>query len=388
MAAPEKLAHDPNLYAGIALGNLSGTAQPQRSRSAFHRRDHELETLGDDMEQVKGFTRRQTIGAAGATGMALLIGGVLPRGGAVGPDEAMAATCVMTPAKTEGPYFVDEKLNRSDVREGQAGVKLTLTMFVFDSGNDCAPVQGAQIDIWHANANGLYSDESANNTVGQTWLRGFQTTDADGKATFTTVYPGWYSGRAVHIHFKVRSSGLEFTSQLFFTDEMNRAVFQQSPYSSRGNPDTTDGSDNIYGTDGSSLLLQPQSDGSGGYTADFSVGVSGGSSGDTGTATGTTDSTVNASLKSLRSLRTAAGTRQVRMRIKNGEPIALKAKMTRSGRTLASKSGTLAAGTHTVKLTLPSRVKAGAAAVKLTMTDALGNTKTVMRTVHVGKVRG
>src|SRR5207248_2152746 len=125
---------------------------------------------------------------------------------------------------------------------------------------------------------GLYSDESANGTSGQTWLRGYQTTDASGKVTFTTIYPGWYSGRAVHIHFKVRvyngsTETLEFTSQMFFTDDMNAAAFKQAPYASRPSPDTTDSTDNIYGTDGSSLLLQPQSDGAGGYTADVSAGA-------------------------------------------------------------------------------------------------------------------
>jgi len=232
-------------------------------------------------------TRRTAIGAAGTAGVAFLIGGVRPGAHGLlddGVEQAVAATCVMTPAKTEGPYFVDEKLNRSDIRESQDGAKLALTMYVFDADNDCAPVQGATVDIWHCNASGLYSDESANGTSGQTWLRGYQTTDASGKVTFATIYPGWYSGRAVHIHFKVRASSLEFTSQLFFTDDMNATVFKQSPYSSRPTPDTSDSSDNIYGTDGSSLLLAPQSDGAGGYTADFSVGVSGGStSGSTST---------------------------------------------------------------------------------------------------------
>ena len=337
-------------------------------------------------------TRRQAIGAAGATGVAFLIGGVRPSAAHVldaGADEAVTAKCVMTPAKTEGPYFVDEKLNRSDVREDQPGVPLRLTMYVFDADNDCAPVKGAQVDIWHANASGRYSDESANGTSGQTWLRGYQATDADGKVTFTTIYPGWYSGRAVHIHFKVRTySGstetLEFTSQLFFTDEMNRTVFQQAPYSSRGNPDTTDETDNIYGSDGSSLLLHPQSDGAGGYTADFSVGVSGGS--DNSSTSAPSDTSVNASLKSLAAVRTAAGTRRLRLRVRSGERVTAVAKLTRAGRTLVRRSGTLSAGTHTLRTRIPARVKAGGATLRLTLTDAAGNTKTVTRTVHVPRL--
>jgi protocatechuate 3,4-dioxygenase beta subunit len=335
-------------------------------------------------------TRRTAIGAAGTAGVAFLIGGIRPSGHALlddGVEQAVAATCVMTPAKTEGPYFVDEKLNRSNVRESQDGAKLALTMYVFDADNDCAPVQGAIVDIWHCNAAGLYSDESANGTSGQTWLRGYQATDASGKVTFTTIYPGWYSGRAVHIHFKVRvyngsTETLEFTSQLFFTDDMNATVFKQAPYSSRPTPDTKDTTDNIYGTDGSSLLLQPQSDGAGGYTADFSVGLSGGS------GSTTADSSVDGALSSVKAVRTSAGTRKLRLTVTNGEAVAAVARVTRSGKTLVrTKSKSLAAGTHTFTVTIPSGVKAGAATLRVKMTDASLNTKTAKRTVHIAKRR-
>jgi protocatechuate 3,4-dioxygenase beta subunit len=185
----------------------------------------------DHDAQPDGMTRRAAVGAAGAGGVALLFAGLRASGGAtlldaLGPEQAQAAaTCVMTPAKTVGPYFVDEKLQRSDVRSNtgdgavQAGVPLTLRMFVFDAGRDCAPVQGATVDIWHVNAICLYSDVAQNGTSGQNWLRGFQTKDADGLVTFRTIWPGWYTGRAVHIHFKVRVSNgsattLEFTSQM------------------------------------------------------------------------------------------------------------------------------------------------------------------------------
>ena len=252
--------------------------------------DHHTSTL----DGGSGLTRRAAIGAAGAGGVALLFAGIRGSAGgslldAFGPEvaEAAAGTCTMTPAKTVGPYFVDEKLLRSDVRANtsdgavQAGVPLTLRLQVFDADHDCAPVQGATVDIWHANASGLYSDESANGTLGQNWLRGYQTTDADGLVTFTTIYPGWYTGRTVHIHFKVRiyngtTETLEFTSQLFFTDALNTQVFTTySPYKDRAQTtgDTTDANDGIYGADGASLLLTPVASG-GGFAADFSVGVS------------------------------------------------------------------------------------------------------------------
>jgi protocatechuate 3,4-dioxygenase beta subunit len=387
-----------------------------------------------------GMTRRVALGAAGAGGIALLFtglrGGAAGRAlGALGPDvaEAASATCVMTPAKTVGPYFVDEKLNRSDVRANtsdgavQAGVPLTLRMQIFDADNSCAPVQGATVDIWHANAAGLYSDEAANNTVGQNWLRGYQTTDADGLVRFTTIYPGWYSGRTVHIHFKVRiydgsSETLEFTSQMFFTDAMNSSVFTTySPYKERSpqTPDTTDSADTILGSDAATLTLSPASDGSGGYTADFSVGVSqttsqlnntsGGGPGGappgqpptatstptsgssstttsgstTTTTTSTADKTVLAALKSVTMVRTALGTRQLKLRIKTQETVTLTARLVRGGRTVASKKVKLATGTTTVKLTIPPSAAAGAARLRLTLKDAAGNTKVYARTVHV-----
>ena len=353
------------------------------------------------MKRHVDLTRRQVVGAAGTGGIALLFGGLVRgSGGALDPDVAeAAATCVMTPAKTQGPYFVDERLNRSDIRSDPAtgtvedGTKLTLKLSVFDASNDCAPVQGAMIDIWHANASGLYSDEAANGTAGKKFLRGYQLTDADGAATFTTIYPGWYSGRAVHIHFKVRiyngsTETLEFTSQLFFTDAMNAQVFAKAPYSSRGNPDTTDETDNIYGTDGSSLLLQPTSDGSGGYVADFSVGINGGSSSSgsgSGSSSGTTsDSAVLAGLSSVKIVRLSTGTRQLRLRLKTKETLKLRATLTRAGKPLAHKDVTaLAAGTHTVKLAIGRNVKAGGATLRLRLTDAAGNVKRYQRHVHI-----
>jgi hypothetical protein len=170
---------------------------------------------------------------------------------------------------------------------------------------------------------------------------------------------------------------------------MNATVFAQAPYSSRGNPDTTDGTDNIYGTDGASLLLQPTSDGSGGYVADFSVGLSGGSSGSSsgssgGTSEGSTDSAVQAALSSVKTVRTSWGARQLRLRLKTKEPLALSLRLTRSGKTLAHRRlASLAAGTHTVKLLVPRQVKAGGASVRLRLTDAAANHKSYDRKVHV-----
>jgi hypothetical protein len=285
----------------------------------------------------------------------------------------------MTPAKTEGPYFVDERLDRSDIRGAQDGVPLALTMYVFDAGSDCAPVAGARVDVWHANASGRYSDVSANATAGQTWLRGYQRTDAEGKVRFTTIWPGWYGGRAVHIHFKVRTGSLEFTSQLFFTDEMNATVFGQAPYRSRGNPDTTDRSDGIYGSDGGSLLLHPVADGSGGYAADFSVGIGGGSTGSTPPAA---DTTLSATLVSARSLRSSAG-RRVRVVVRPRETVALTARLSRGGRTLARRRVGLRPGRRVVEVPIGRDVTPGGASLTVRLVDAAGNPRTWRRFLHV-----
>ncbi len=339
------------------------------------------------MDDRHHLTRRQAIGAAGT---AFLLAGAATRGGGGANDVAQAAsaTCTMTPEKTEGPYFVDERLNRSDVTANadgsgvQAGTPLALTMYVFDAERDCAPVSGAQVDIWHCNAAGRYSDQAANGTDGETWLRGYQVTDADGKVTFHTIWPGWYSGRAVHIHFKVRTGGLEFTSQLFFTDAMNAQVYAAAPYASRGTPDVADGADGIYGNDGASLLLHPTANGSG-YAADFSVGIAGGSSSGT-----PADTEVGASLAAAKVVRTATGRRQLRLVLTPEEPITVRARLTRDGRRLLRERATLDPGTHTLKLPIASHVRAGGAQLRLTLTDGAGNHETLHRNVHIPRRRG
>ena len=163
-----------------------------------------------------------------------------------GLAEAASATCVMTPAKTEGPYFVDELLDRSDIRASKDGGR--------PGGH---PLGAHDVRVRRdgrlrprSPARRSTSGTPTRRAATPTWPRtaraarpgcaATSVTDADGKVTFTTIWPGWYRGRAVHIHFKVRSSGLEFTSQLFFTDEMNATVFAQAPYSARGTADTTD----------------------------------------------------------------------------------------------------------------------------------------------------
>jgi protocatechuate 3,4-dioxygenase beta subunit len=193
---------------------------------------------------------------------------------------AAVPACVVRPEVTEGPYYVDVDLVRSDIRsdatsgEVKEGAPLVLTFNVSQvSSSSCAPLEGATVEIWHCDAAGQYSGVSdpGFDTAGQNWLRGAQVTDASGKATFTTIYPGWYSGRAVHIHFKVSpSEDKVFTSQLFFDDALSQQVFSQAPYATKGStPDTPNSTDNIY----QDLLLLTTTQTGDGYAAGFDIGI-------------------------------------------------------------------------------------------------------------------
>jgi protocatechuate 3,4-dioxygenase beta subunit len=218
------------------------------------------------------FARRDIL-LLGAAGVMTLAGVGKNRGPAFAQS-----TIIETPELTEGPYFVDERLNRSDIRVDptnssvQEGFPLLLRIVVSSIDNETlSPLSGAFVDVWHCNASGIYSDVQANNTVGQKFLRGYQITNQRGEVRFRTVYPGWYSGRTVHIHVKVRLfteslQTYEFTTQFFFDDDITDEVYQLAPYNTRGARDTRNTTDNIYqsgstesggqGSNGAQLLLR------------------------------------------------------------------------------------------------------------------------------------
>jgi protocatechuate 3,4-dioxygenase beta subunit len=237
-------------------------------------------------------SRRETFRLAGVAGAMALVGRNLA-GESCAAQGTGSPACVVTPAQTEGPYFVDEKLNRSDIRSDPTdntvheGVPLALKLTVHRVENGaCTPLTGATVDIWHCDAHGLYSDEAANGTVGKKFLRGYQVTDANGAVQFTTIYPGWYMGRTIHIHFKVRlyagpRKTYEFTSQLYFDETHNDAVLAQAPYSSRGTRRTRNSTDGIFtapGNDGTGkqsgdLLMAVLTKAEHGYQAAFDIGL-------------------------------------------------------------------------------------------------------------------
>ncbi|TAH48201.1 MAG: intradiol ring-cleavage dioxygenase [Chloroflexota bacterium] len=199
---------------------------------------------------------------------------------------AALPSCIVRPELTEGPYFVDEKLNRSDIRSDTSdgtvspGAPLALTVLVSQiNGSNCTTLPNAQVDVWHCDAAGVYSGvtDPGFNSQGSNFLRGYQTTDENGMAKFVTIYPGWYRGRAVHIHFKIRTNpsdanGHEFTSQWFFDEALTDQVHAQPPYDVSGKRTLLNDGDGIFRQSGGQTMLDVSRNGDG-YAATFNIGL-------------------------------------------------------------------------------------------------------------------
>jgi protocatechuate 3,4-dioxygenase beta subunit len=248
----------------------------------------------DDLPIGRLLTRREMLTVlGGATAAAVTLGAGAAALAQTATPTATATrvpTCVVSPALTEGPYFVDDQLERVDIRidptdnSVKPGMPIKLTFHVSDvSGGVCAPLAGVQVDLWHCDALGMYSGVSDRtfNTVGEKWLRGYQITDEAGEATFITIYPGWYSGRTTHMHFKIRTdpdadSGYEFTSQLFFDEALTDVIHAAAPYAAKGYRDTFNNTDSIFqGSEGLLTLSLEEGDvdGEAGYVAVFDIGL-------------------------------------------------------------------------------------------------------------------
>jgi protocatechuate 3,4-dioxygenase beta subunit len=249
-------------------------------------------------------TRRRVLGMLGATGLGVLAaacsGGdgsdtsATTRGtsatsgsGTGGSSTGSNASCVLTPEVTEGPYYIDADLVRSDITEGKPGTPVELAIAVVDA-DGCTPVRDAAVDIWHTDASGIYSGYEAaatgapggggrgggGATDSTRYLRGTQVTGADGVATFQTIYPGWYRGRTVHIHMKVHVNSSErHTGQLFFADDLNDAVYETAPYSERGAPDMRNDDDDIYAQAGGRSAEVAMTPSGNGYRGTITVGI-------------------------------------------------------------------------------------------------------------------
>lgn len=238
-------------------------------------------------QSQKPMSRRDLLKGAGAAGAALIGGPLLaactaPATGSGTPNSPLSADCVLSPEQTEGPYYIEASQVRQDITEGKAGAPLHLTLTVINA-NTCQPMPNAMVDIWHADAEGLYSGYPNQggggrsiDTTGQTFLRGMQVSDSQGQATFHTIYPGWYPGRTTHIHFKVHfNDNTRVTAQWHFPEDVSTAIYTaQAAYKARGDKDTTNARDGIVrGTPNADrLLLKVQRQGDI-YVANHTIGI-------------------------------------------------------------------------------------------------------------------
>lgn len=243
----------------------------------------------DDAMVGRLLSRREVVALLGMSGMAAAADPLQAQ--TPGSRGAGLPACVVQPEQTEGPYFVDKMLDRSDIRVDPAtravtaGLPLRIAFTVSQVGADgaCNPLPGAQVDLWQCDSAGIYSGvKDANfDTTGKHFLRGYQMTDARGVANFLTIYPGWYPGRAVHVHFKIRTSpaaqkGQEFTSQLYFDEALTDRVHAREPYSGRTGQRRMNDQDRIFQNGGKQLML-PVTESREGYAGAFSVALAPGS---------------------------------------------------------------------------------------------------------------
>jgi protocatechuate 3,4-dioxygenase beta subunit len=247
---------------------------------------------------ARNLSRREMLCLTGATIATALMGSSFGQAGSKEPTSVSAQrptgatratpSCVVRPQQTEGPYFLDAQLNRSDMRSEPSdgsvkeGVPVRLVFHVSRiAGGACTPLRGAVVDVWQCDALGIYSGVQDINalfdTRGKKFLRGYQVVDAGGTAQFITIYPGWYPGRTVHIHFKIRAEpaaprGFEFTSQLYFDDALTDHVHAQAPYATKGPRSVKNARDSIFQGGGNHLILQ-LTKAAQGYVGTFDIGL-------------------------------------------------------------------------------------------------------------------
>jgi protocatechuate 3,4-dioxygenase beta subunit len=229
----------------------------------------------------KTIGRREAIAMMGATGAALGFGcgGESPTSptstastSTTTSSNTTGSACVVTPNETIGPYPSLVDLFRSDIREGKSGTNLTLTISVVNTANNCTPIDNVNVEIWQCDATGNYSQYGTERA--QTYLRGIQTTNSSGQVTFTTIYPGWYQGRATHIHVEVTRNGSSLkVTQIAFPESVNAQVYGGGVYASRGNNPTSNARDMVFADGVDSEMASISGSPSAGYTATFTVGL-------------------------------------------------------------------------------------------------------------------
>jgi protocatechuate 3,4-dioxygenase beta subunit len=250
---------------------------------------HDLDNEGGTMSTDDlTLSRRGLIGVLGGGVASVAFGARTLQ--AFGANDGSVATCLLTPEVTEGPYWIDNKLTRYDVREGKPGLPLVL-QFAIVNAKSCKPIKNADVEIWHADASGEYSGFDGGSSGGPPggggsgpvtktrYLRGHQRSDALGKASFLTIFPGWYRGRTPHVHMKVHVGNADrvvHTGQVFFNEAIEASVYKTGAYASRGQPDTSHAQDSIFAQAGGSravVRVAKRPGGARGYLGKIVIGV-------------------------------------------------------------------------------------------------------------------
>lgn len=237
--------------------------------------------------------RRDILKTAGLAGFASL----LPFGRSQAASAAImklkkealgSSTCILIPNETSGPYPWDLSGNsamyRQDITEGNTGTPLNLTITVVNINDNCNPIANARVDIWHCNKDGYYSEYAnqpgylgTQSHLNETFFRGIQLTDSNGQVQFTTIYPGWYTSRATHIHAEIfLSSVLSATTQMAFADSQSTAVYNTSLYSAHGQNSTTNATDNVFSDTANTqyeMLTITTNSSTGGFDASITMGI-------------------------------------------------------------------------------------------------------------------
>ena len=250
------------------------------------------------------FARRKTLGAIGTWG---LLSGVVSCGGSGGNNAVASSTgnslssstssstssssatgsCVLIPSETQGPYPLTAILSnsaifRADITEGKTGVPLTLKLRLVNINSDCSPFTYASIYVWHCDKDGVYSGyaQPGVNTVGETFCRGVQDVNENGEVVFTTIYPGWYTGRITHIHFQSflyndTSTSASVTSQLAFPEDITRDVYNSDLYNEHGQNTSVSSfaADNVFSDGVTYQIASVTGSVSEGYVATLDVGI-------------------------------------------------------------------------------------------------------------------
>src|SRR5215467_4006242 len=244
---------------------------------------------------TRTLSRRRLLETLGLAGSALLSGcssspvsassaATSTSTSASGANSAIAASsCVVTPEETAGPYpdrlgmLNQPAFFRQDITEGRSGLPLALTLAVVNVAKSCAALANASVEIWQCDASGDYSEyaQPGYNGVGQTFLRGLQTTDAAGRVSFKTIYPGWYQGRATHIHVQVFVNGSAIkTTQIAFPEDVTSTVYRTGVCASHGQNSTSNSGDMVFADGTQYEMASLSGDPSGGYSATLTIGVS------------------------------------------------------------------------------------------------------------------